>query len=457
MQDQGKETPAMGSSAIPVILALVVIGVSMFVIGQRRRKPPGGHDTGRIAWNQPRFWKVAGCLLLSAGLTVPLAAAAPARPAPTVSTASTASASTSRITASASTSRHGYIPISGRVKLAYDLTLPAPAGQFPVALEYNDYTAGTDNTAGICESGQPLTMMVNLLRHYVAGADNGWQKTPQITILHQVSAAASKPAWTSTYNSWSTVVKPVTLYFRADGSLAAHPATAGGTSSFSGPAPSQSGSWTAVPRHGSSVSYTTPPLARDADFFGPASVNLWLSSLLGPRAGEPTLPDAPDTDIEVIISEVRPDGQEQYVQAGWLDVAQRKLAPAGLGARQSSPLRPYQAHTQASYQPLSPRTPVYARVELFPFEHVFRAGSSIRITIDSAMGAVQSTGYWGLAGLPAPFQDTVYATPAQQSQVVLGLIPGAAAQAPLPACNTIAGEPCRPNAVPVPPGRLVMP
>jgi uncharacterized protein len=105
----------------------------------------------------------------------------------------------------------------------------------------------------------------------------------------------------------------------------------------------------------------------------------------------------------------------------------------------------------------SPRTPVYARVELFPFEHVFRAGSSIRITIDSAMGAVQSTGYWGLAGLPAPFQDTVYATPAQQSQVVLGLIPGATAQAPLPACNTIAGEPCRPNAVPVPPGRLVMP
>ena len=666
----------MGSSGIPVILALVIIGVSIYVLRQRRRRPPD-HDTGRIARNQPRFWKVAGCLMLSVGLTVPLAAAAAARPALTAGTASTASASTSRFTASASTSRHGYIPIAGGVKLAYDLTLPAPAGRFPVALEYNDYTAGTDNSAetpgsdagdllaagfavlgvnqpgsgcsggvndiadvnewgsagaqvvgwaaaqpwstghvgmfgsswtgitqlgvagfrpkgldaitpfhivgdlyrgfaypggvynatfvndysvglvsedaqaaepgikrgdqqcirdfrahvkanrryslaanalahpfddaywqaspasgisridvpvlgcqswqdgiassqatelyrdafnkktswfagmngphGICESGQPLTMMVNFLRHYVAGVDNGWQKTPHITILHQVSAASSKPAWTSTYNSWSAVVKPVTLYFRADGSLAAHPATAGGTSTFSGPAASQSGSWTAVPQHGSSVSYTTPPLARDADFFGPASVNLWLSSFPGPRAGEPTLPDAPDTDIEAIISEVRPDGQEQYVQAGWLDVAQRKLAPAGNGARQSSPLRPYQTHTQASYQPLSPRTPVYARVELFPFEHVFRAGSSIRITIDSAMGAVQSTGYWGLTGLPTPFQDTVYATPTQQSQIVLGLIPGATAQAPLPACNTIAGEPCRPNAVPVPPGRLAMP
>jgi putative CocE/NonD family hydrolase len=315
---------------------------------------------------------------------------------------------------------------------------------------------GMNGPHGICESGQPLSMMVNFLRHYVAGADNGWQKTPHITILHQVSAATSKPAWTSTYNSWSTAAKPVALDFHADGSLTTHPATTAGTSSFSGPSPSQSGSWTAAPAHGTSVSYTTPPLAHDADFLGPASVNLWLSTYPGPRDGEPLIPDAPDTDIEVILSEVRPDGKEQYVQAGWLDVAQRNLAPAGNGPRQSTPLRPYQTHTQASYQPLTPNAPVYARVELFPFEHVFRAGSSIRITIDSAMGAVQSNGYWGLTGLPGPVKDTIYATPARQSQIVLGLTPGSTAKAPLPACNTIAGEPCRPNAAPVPPGRLTI-
>ena len=528
----------MGSSRIAVILALVVIGVSICAIGQRRRKPPGGHDTGSAARNQPRFWKVAGCLMLSAGLTVPLAAAAAARPALTAGTASTVSASTSRFTASASTARHGYIPIAGGVKLAYDLTLPAPAGRFPVALEYNDYTAGTDNSAetpgsdagdllaagfavlgvnqpgsgcsggvsditdanewgsagaqvvrwaaaqpwstghvgmfgsswtgitqlgvagfrpkgldaitpfhivgdlyrgfaypggvynatfvndysvglvsedaqaaepgikrgdqqcirdfrahvkanrryslaasalahpfddaywqaspasgisridvpvlgcqswqdgiassqatelyrdaftkktswfagmngphGICESGQPLTMMVNFLRHYVAGVDNGWQKTPHITILHQVSAASSKPAWTSTYNSWSAVVKPVTLYFRADGSLAAHPATAGGTSTFSGPAPSQSGSWTAVPQHGSSVSYTTPPLARDADFFGPASVNLWLSSFPGPGPASPRCPTRPTpTSRRSSARSARTVRNSMFRRAGW--------------------------------------------------------------------------------------------------------------------------------------------
>jgi uncharacterized protein len=308
---------------------------------------------------------------------------------------------------------------------------------------------GMNGGHGSCEFSQPLTMMVNFLRHYVAGASNGWPRTPHVTILHEVSGGTTSPpspAWTSTYKSWSGLIKPVTLYLRGRTSLAATPATgAGAQSSFSGPVPSQSGRWTRRPAAGTSVTYTTPPLARTVDFLGPGSVNLWLSST------------AADTDIEVIISEVRPGGMEQYVQAGWLNVAQRALAPAGNGPRQSSPLRPYQTHTLASRQPLAPGKPVYARVELFPFEHVFRKGSSIRITIDSAMGRVESTGLWGLTAPRTPFTDTIYASPARPSQVVLGLIPGATARAPLPACANIAGEPCRRNVIPVPRGSLTVP
>ena len=33
-----------------------------------------------------------------------------------------------------------------------------------------------------------------------------------------------------------------------------------------------------------------------------------------------------DTDLEATISEVRPDGQEIYVQSGWLRASERKLA-----------------------------------------------------------------------------------------------------------------------------------
>lgn len=43
------------------------------------------------------------------------------------------------------------------------------------------------------------------------------------------------------------------------------------------------------------------------------------------------------------------------------------------------------------------------------------------------------------------------------ADVVLGLIPGARAQAAIPACGSIAGEPCRHNQVPVPAGTLNVP
>ena len=85
-----------------------------------------------------RLGQAVGCLLVSVGFTVPPGAGAAALPVLTAGTAATAGASTSWT---------GYIPISRGVKLAYDLTLPAAVGRFPVALEYNDYTAGTDNSA----------------------------------------------------------------------------------------------------------------------------------------------------------------------------------------------------------------------------------------------------------------------------------------------------------------------
>jgi hypothetical protein len=64
---------------------------------------------------------------------------------------------------------------------------------------------------------------------------------------------------------------------------------------------------------------------------------------------------------------------------------------------------------------------------------------------------------WGLSGLPAQVTDTVYASPAEPSDLVLGLIPGAAARAALPACGSVLGEPCRANPAPVPAGRLTIP
>ena len=48
---------------------------------------------------------------------------------------------------------------------------------------------------------------------------------------------------------------------------------------------------------------------------GTGSVDLWLDSTVD------------DADLEVNLTEVRPDGQEMYVQSGWLRASYRELGP----------------------------------------------------------------------------------------------------------------------------------
>src|SRR4029079_6809541 len=74
--------------------------------------------------------------------------------------------------------------------------------------------------------------------------------------------------------------------------------------------------WSNKPAPGTAVSYTTEPLKQDATALGTGSLDLWMAST------------AVDTDLQVTLTEVRPDGQEEYVQAGWLRASHRKLDEA---------------------------------------------------------------------------------------------------------------------------------
>ena len=100
--------------------------------------------------------------------------------------------------------------------------------------------------------------------------------------------------------------------------------------------------WKPLP-DGTAVAYATDPLRDDLVVLGPASVDLWLRS------------SATDTDLEVAITEVRPDGQR--------DVRAERLA-----ARQSPQARPGRvdaavprAHTCARRRRRPARRQVLAR------------------------------------------------------------------------------------------------
>ena len=83
------------------------------------------------------------------------------------------------------------------------------------------------------------------------------------------------------------------------------------------------GLWTATPTYhwqpnpaGSAASYVSAPLSANTVAIGAGAVQLWLKA------------STPSVDLQVTVSEVRPDGKETFVQNGWLRASERALDPA---------------------------------------------------------------------------------------------------------------------------------
>jgi putative CocE/NonD family hydrolase len=185
--------------------------------------------------------------------------------------------------------------------------------------------------------------------------------------------------------------------------------------------------WSVKPAPGTNAAYTSAPLTKDTAVLGSGSLDLWLAST------------AVDTDLQVTISEVRPDGQEEYVQAGWLRASHRRLDPT-----QSTATRPYQTQKEADQELLTPGTPTPMRIEIFPFGHVFRTGSRIRISIEGPKFLPE---LWGFAALPLPATNLVYHDAAHPSSLALPVLPGftpPAADSAYPPCGSVIRQPCRP-------------
>jgi len=316
------------------------------------------------------------------------------------------------------------------------------------------WAVATNGYHGMCELDSPKVTgeLVAFFDRYVKGVSNGFERTPHIQLWHDTAvdgAGDNVPAWITSFRSYSSIpVRPLSLYFGSGGRLSlTAPKGSGSPDSYAYPGPSLGNEdgvvfgqhsllWKAPEAPGSSLSYTTPPLTRDTEFFGSGSANIWLSST------------APDTDLQITLTDVRPDGQEVYVARGWLRASHRALDP-----RRSTALAPFHTDQQADAQQLVPGQPTYMRAQLWPFDYVFRRGSSLRLWIDAPTG---ETGGWSLDFTKTPAIDSVYADPRHPSAIVLGQLAGGQAHAPLPACDTLVNQPCRPDLVPAPAGAMTI-
>jgi predicted acyl esterase len=169
--------------------------------------------------------------------------------------------------------------------------------------------------------------------------------------------------------------------------------------------------------------FLTEPFTRDTIVMGSGSADLWIMA------------DAPDTDVEVTLTEVRPDGTEVLVQSGWLRASHR-----GLDETASTALHPVQTHLEADAAPLPVGKLVPIRVDIYPFAHPFRAGSQLSVTIDAPGGNRQ---IWHWDTISNGETVTIAHDTEHPSRIVLSTLTGTDIPDDYPPCGALRGQPCR--------------
>ena len=246
----------------------------------------------------------------------------------------------------------------------------------------------------------------------------------------------NNPRFSTTYPEWPPG-ETWELYLRSGGALAADPPEESGRSTYNYVAPTtdeQTISRDSQDRlqweqraDGTSVSFVSERLDEDHVCVGSGLVKLWLKST------------ADDTDLQVNLSEIRPDGEEIHVQEGWLRASHRAEDD-----QQTKPRRPFHTHRPADQQPL-PDEFTELRVELFPFAHIFRADSRVRVSVSNPGG---NRDLWAFDVLDETATNEIAHSATRPSKVQLPLVPDESTDTMRPDCGTVRNQPCRPVELP---------
>ena len=143
--------------------------------------------------------------------------------------------------------------------------------------------------------------------------------------------------------------------------------------------------------------------------------------------------DEADADLQVTITEVRPDGEEMYVQSGWLRASHRAIDET-----EASDILPWHLHTREAQADLPGGEYTQVDVEIFPAGHVFRAGSKLRLIVDSPGG---NRNLWAFDVLP--FDGTAIRIDPSASSLTLPFLSGLEVPDGLPDCENTRSQPCR--------------
>lgn len=198
------------------------------------------------------------------------------------------------------------------------------------------------------------------------------------------------------------------------------------------PGQGQSESWQILPEYDwrplparTAVAYESPVLDHDTTIFGSASADLWLRL------------NRPDTDVQVTMSEVRPDGTEVYVQSGFLRASHRHL-----DRTKSTETRPWPTHLKKDAAPMPLGEFELVRVATDPIGYTFRKGTRVRVSVEAVGGDRTRWSFDTPFSYPDQIVD-VGRSGDHASSVALPLLDSVDAPDAFPKCPGLRGQPCR--------------
>jgi hypothetical protein len=274
-----------------------------------------------------------------------------------------------------------------------------------------------------------------------------WKAEPKLKVIFESGAGderdlgAPKGTFSRSFRQWPPEGQtPTVLYFQPNGGLAAsappagvpaakflYDAQAGGLGILG----MNTSVWDKLPRYDwrrdsqeHAVVFEGGTFAADTVLLGTASVDVWLQSPVD------------DADLQVTLTEVRSDGKEMYLQSGWLRAGHRKPGPA------ATELWPAQTFNEDAWAPLPVGVWTQVRIGTAGFAHVVRAGSKVRVTIDTPGGTRAD---WRFA-VQQRLGETAYlvGSDAQHpSRVVLPIVENVTVPSMVPPCPSLRGQPCR--------------
>ncbi len=184
--------------------------------------------------------------------------------------------------------------------------------------------------------------------------------------------------------------------------------------------------WQQTPA-GKGLSYLTAPLSEDVVMAGSGHADLWLRS------------ESTDAAIELVLSEVTPDGDEVRIQNGVL------RAGFPVDEERSDDLTIQILYDPDAFEAVPVDEYVLVRVPIFPVAHPLRSGSQLRIQINTPGGDLP---LWFFENRDPGGDDVGYNIGrggSVASSIVLPILPEGTVEVPVerPICGALRGQPCR--------------